>query len=129
MISNRLKTDKSKDLISTNSQHANLRLEKLNNIISDCQIIEKKNNSEIIRSHKKIKKNGRYYENMMKVLEGVTLEQGLIERCKEDAVEFVGNNNEPLLVAKVLKRGKKVWKQNHIKFINDIDKAVHSIPY
>ena len=128
LISNRLNPDKSRELISTYSQHATSRLEKLNNIISDCQVVEKKNSGEIFRSERKIKKNKNYYGNMIKVLEGVTLEQGLIERCKEDAMEFVGDQNEPLMVAKALKGGKKVWKQNHIKFITNIDKTVHSVP-
>lgn len=102
------------------------RIEKINNIISDCRDIEKTIQVDSNQSERRLKRNHEDFGKIAKILEGVTLEEGLIKRCKTDAKEFFGLHNKPLSTARVLKRGKKVWKQNHIKFITGLDKIMYS---
>ena len=104
------------------------RAKKIDDIISSCKEVEHNTSFNTIRSDRTIKKSRKYFNSIVKFLEGTSIEQKLVERCKEDAQEFEEDQNDLVKMSKVLKRSKKIWKQNHIAFMKNIDRMVYSIP-
>jgi hypothetical protein len=55
------------------------------------------------------------------------MEQTIIERCKKHFEDIELNEDDEIKLTQALKRGKKIWKQNHFAFIKTIDRSLRGI--
>ena len=54
-------------------------------------------------------------------------EKNIIERCKRHFEDLDMDEEDEVKLTQALKRGKKIWKQNHFAFIKNIDKSLRGL--
>jgi hypothetical protein len=110
------------------SHYNNSSIKNIDMIINNCNGLK---NEVFIQAHvsnKTIKQTLKNFDNISKIFKGSAIQENLIKRCKAHSMTKEDNLNDAVKVAKAVKRGRKVWKQNHISFMKNVDKIVYSFP-
>ncbi|OMJ75138.1 hypothetical protein SteCoe_25797 [Stentor coeruleus] len=128
LLKNGLSFETTKFSLSPLSHYKSSRLRRIDKIIKNCRGLEKEVVNETQVTERTIENSKKYFTGIAKILEGTNIEQSLLERCKNHGMSNEDENQEAVKVAKALRRGKKVWKQNHISFMKSVDRIVNSFP-
>ncbi|OMJ80275.1 hypothetical protein SteCoe_19535 [Stentor coeruleus] len=128
LFKNELGFEKTKFSLSPLPHYKSSRIRRIDKIIKNCRGLEKEIVNETQVTERTIETNKKYFTEIAKILEGTNTEQNLLERCKKHGMSNEDENQEAVKIAKALRRGKKVWKQNHISFMKSVDKTVNSFP-
>ena len=101
---------------------------KIKKLVNQCNEL-RKNMRKIVEEFKDLMKEARVgYRGIVKVIEnsmGNSRKKGFLDREKELFEPIKGNLDLELRTAKALKRGKKVWKFNHITFMKYVDRIIY----
>lgn len=128
LLKNGLDFETTKFSLSPLPHYKSSRLRRIDKIIKNCRGLEKELVNETQVTERTIVTSKKYFTGIAKILEGTNIEQDLLERCKKHGMSNEDENQEAVKVAKAVRRGKKVWKQNHISFMKSVDKIVNSFP-
>lgn len=127
-VKHELLLNRKKSSQSPYSHYNNSSIKNIDIIIDNCNGLK---NEVLVQTHvsdKTIKQTLKNFANIKKFFKESTIQKNLIERCREHSITKEDNLNDAVKVAKAIKRGKKVWKQNHISFMKSVDKIVYSLP-
>lgn len=101
------------------------RISKIDKIIDECSGLKKK--VALI----KLSQLKSHLQNESSALsssdEEKEFKKEIVERCRKNFSNIKYSEEDTIKMAQALKRGKKVWKLNHLSFMKNVDRIMNSI--
>ena len=106
-------------------KHQSGRLSKIDKIIGECSGLKQKiASTRLTHLKKQLKTESSCLSSSDEEKE---FEKEIVERCRKHFSNIKNNDEDTVKMAQAMKRGKKVWKLNHLSFMKNVDRTINSI--